>query len=56
MKVEDFAYQVALRTIELLEQEQHYKVSEEHRKAVLQKIISEVPQLLKKGEKKKEEK
>ncbi len=56
MKVEEFAYQVALRTIEILEQEQHYKVSEEHRKAVLQKILAEIPQILKKGEKKKEEK
>ncbi len=49
MKVEDFAYQIALRTIELLEQEQHYKVSEERRKQILQKIIQEVPQILKKS-------
>lgn len=49
MKVEEFAYQVAVRTIELLEQEQHYKVSEEHRKQILQKIIQEVPQIIKKA-------
>lgn len=49
MKVEDFAYQVALRTIDLLEQAQHYKVSEEHRKEVLQRIRSEVNELLKKA-------
>lgn len=49
MKVEDFAYQVAVRTIELLEQEQHYKVSEEHRKQILQKILQEVPQIIKKA-------
>jgi len=48
MKVHDFAYQVALRAIELLEQEQHYKVSEEHRKSILQKILNEVDSLLKK--------
>lgn len=53
MKVEDFAYQVALRTIELLEQEQHYKVSEEHRKLVLQKVLQEVPEILKKAQPKK---
>ncbi len=49
MKVEDFAYQVAVRTIELLEQEQHYKVSDEHRKQILQKILQEVPQIIKKA-------
>ncbi len=56
MKVEDFAYQVALRTIEILEQEQHYKVSEEHKKTVLKKILTEVPLILKKSEKQKEKK
>ncbi|MGC8739710.1 MAG: hypothetical protein ACP5UA_13850 [Candidatus Hydrogenedens sp.] len=49
MKVEDFAYQVAVRTMELLEQEQHYKISEEHRKQILQKILQEVSQILKKA-------
>ncbi len=49
MKVDDFAYQVAVRTIELLEQEQHYKVSEENRKLILQKILQEVPQIIKKA-------
>ncbi len=51
MKVEDFAYQVAVRTMELLEQEQHYKISEEHRKQILQKILQEIPQILKKSSK-----
>ena len=49
MKVHDFAYQVALRVIELLEQEQHYKVSEEHRKFVLHKVLEEVDVILKKS-------
>jgi hypothetical protein len=49
MKVHDFAYQVAARTIELLEQEQHYKVSDEHRKIILQHIRDEVDQILKKA-------
>ena len=42
MKVDDFAYKVAARTMEILEQEQHYKISDEHRKEVLKKILSEV--------------
>lgn len=47
MKVEDFAYRVASRTIELLEQAQHYKVSDDHRKAVLQQVRSETNRLMK---------
>jgi hypothetical protein len=47
MKVDDFAYRVAARTIEILEHEQHYKVSEEHRKSVLDTIKKETNKLLK---------
>jgi len=46
MKVHDFAYQVAQRTIALLEEKQHYKVSDEHRKEILALIHSEVDTLL----------
>jgi hypothetical protein len=46
VKVEDFAYRVAARTIELLEQEQHYKVSEEHRKAILKQVRAETNRLM----------
>jgi len=46
MKVHDFAYQVALRTIELLEQIQHYKIPEAVRKDVCEKIHSEVDAIL----------
>jgi len=49
MKVQDFAYRVAARTIDLLENTQHYKVSEEHRKEVLDKILGEVDSILKKS-------
>lgn len=49
MKVQDFAYQVAARTIELLEQMQHYKVAENHRKEVFEKILSEVDEIIKKS-------
>ena len=49
MKVHDFAYQVAARTIELLENTQHYKIPEELRKDILGKIHDEVNSLLKKA-------
>ena len=49
MKVQDFAYQVAIRTIELLEETQHYKIPENLRKVIGQKILNEVDKLLKKS-------
>lgn len=47
MKVQDFAYQVAMRTIELLEETQHYKIPENLRKEVGQKILGEVDKIIK---------
>lgn len=47
MKVQDFAYRVALRTIHLLEATQHYKIPEELRKQVTGKILEEIDDLLK---------
>jgi hypothetical protein len=49
MKVQDFAYQVALRTITLLEETQHYKIPEDLRKEILGKIQSELDDLLMKS-------
>jgi hypothetical protein len=49
MKVDDFAYQVALRTMALLEEKQHYKVSEENKKQILLDIQGEVDSLLDKA-------
>jgi len=49
MKVQDFAYQVASRTIELLEETQHYKIPEELRKQVTAKILEEVDSILKRS-------
>ncbi len=49
MKVQDFAYQVAARTIALLEETQHYKIPEELRKEVLGKIQGELTDLLSKA-------
>ena len=49
MKVQDFAFQVTLRTIELLEQTQHYKIPEATRKEVGQRILSELNDIIKKS-------
>ena len=49
MKVQDFAYQVASRTLTMLEETQHYKISEELRKSVLAKIQEELDDLIKKA-------
>tara|TARA_R110001592_G_scaffold54844_4_gene168097 strand:+ start:457 stop:609 length:153 start_codon:yes stop_codon:yes gene_type:complete len=49
MKVHDFAYQVAIRTIQLLEEKQHYKVSEENQKEILALVHEEVDTLLDKS-------
>jgi hypothetical protein len=46
MKVQDFAYNVAARTLELLEQTQHYKIPEDLRKSVLAKIQSELNEII----------
>ncbi len=51
MKVQDFAYQVAARTLELLESTQHYKIPDDLRKDVLGKIQLEVDSLIKKASK-----
>lgn len=47
MKVQDFAYRVAVRTIELLEETQHYKIPDELRKTVTDKIFQELDKLIK---------
>lgn len=51
MKVQDFAYQVALHTIELLEKQQHYKVPEETRKNVLAQVLTDADEIIKKSSK-----
>ncbi len=47
MKVQDFAYNVASEAMNLLEQEQHYKIAEETRKKVLKEIVAKVNDLAK---------
>ena len=49
MKIQDFAYQIAQRTIALLEETQHYKIPEELRKDVLAKIQVEIDDIIKKS-------
>ena len=49
MKVQDFAYQVAARTLALLEATQHYKIPDELRKSVLGKIQEELGDLIAKS-------
>ncbi len=49
MKVHDFAYQVAMHTIRLLEDTQHYKIPDTTRKEIGEKILKDVDDLLKKA-------
>jgi hypothetical protein len=49
MKVQDFAYNVAARVIDLLEETQHYRIPDDLRKQVLAKIQGEVGDLIKKS-------
>jgi hypothetical protein len=51
MKVEDFAYQVSVRTMELLGELHHYTISEDLRKQVTARIRDEVNEILKKSSK-----
>lgn len=47
MKVQDFAYNVSMKTMELLEQQQHYKISDDARKEVTRQILAHLNALLK---------
>ena len=49
MKVHDFAYQVAVHTMELLEHAHHYKISDAHRKEVTAAILKDVDAIIKKA-------
>jgi len=49
MKIQDLAYQVAERTLELLEKTQHYKVPEEMRKQICAQILDELDDLIKRS-------
>ena len=49
MKVQELAYQVSARTLEILEEMQHYKVPEHTRKEVTAKILDELDELVKRS-------
>lgn len=49
MKVHDFAYQVSVRTMELLLELHHYTIPEELKKQVTSRILTEVDAILKKS-------
>jgi len=46
MKLEDFAYSVADRTLRLLENEHHYKVPDHVRKEIFERIAREIDGLV----------
>ena len=50
MKVQDFAYNVSARTMELLEETQHYKIPAELQKEVTQKVRAEIDSIIKKSQ------
>ena len=54
MKVQDLAFQVAIRTIELLEDMQHYKIPDHTRKEVTTRINDELDDLIKRSSVKKQ--
>lgn len=49
MKVEEFAYQVSVRTMELLAELHHYKIPDELHKKVTTQIRQEVNTILRKA-------
>lgn len=49
MKIQEFAYQVSLRTMELLEFEQHYKIPDDKRKRIARQILSELNSIIKRS-------
>ncbi len=55
MKVQDFAYQVCRRTMELLETNHHYKIPEAHRKEIHLSIRKELDDLIQQSMAKKKE-
>ncbi len=50
MKVHDFAYQIAMHTIRLLEETQHYKIPDATRKQIGERILQDVDAILKQSQ------
>ncbi len=51
MKVQDFAYQVSVHTMDLLNKLHHYNIPDNIRKEVTQEILKQVDDILKKSSK-----
>jgi len=49
MKVQDFAYNVAIKTMEYLEHEQHYKIPEDTRKEVLKHVAESLNDIIRRS-------
>ena len=49
MKVQDLAYQVSKRTLELLAETHHYKIPEDLQKKVTQQIQTELNDIIRKS-------
>lgn len=48
MKLESFSYKVVIKTLELLEREYNYKISDTVKKEVAEAIVKEIDSLIEK--------
>jgi hypothetical protein len=46
VKLDNFCYNVVMKTMELLEEQHHYKISDEARKEVAETVLSQVDSLI----------
>ncbi len=46
MKLENFCYNVAMKALELLEREHHYKISEQVKKQITEAVIKQMDSLM----------
>ncbi len=46
MKLENFCYNIVMKTLELLDREHHYKVSEKVRKDIVEAVIKQMDSLI----------
>ena len=46
MKLENFSYNIVMRTLELLEKQHHYKISDEIKKEIAEAVIGQIDTLV----------
>ena len=46
VKLENFCYNIVIKTLELLEKQHHYKVSEKVRKDIVEAVIKQMDSLI----------